>query len=135
LGLPLSRWSIAELADHARRSGLVATISDSTIWRWLDEDAIRPWQHRCWIFPRDPDFAPKAGRVLDLYQRLWKGRRLKDDEWVISTDEKTSIQARARIHPTVATRPGCPMRVEQIRAARCLGIPGGLGRTPVLSLM
>jgi len=112
LGLPLSRWSIAELADHARRSGLVATISDSTIWRWLNEDAIRPWQHRCWIFPRDPDFARKAGRVLDLYQRLWKGRRLKDDEWVISTDEKTSIQARARIHPTVATRPGCPMKVE-----------------------
>src|SRR2546428_11788354 len=47
LGLPLSRWSIAELADHARRSGLVATISDSTIWRWLNDDAIRPWQHRC----------------------------------------------------------------------------------------
>jgi len=112
LGLPLSRWSVAELAQHARRSGLVATISDSTIWRWLNEDAIRPWQHRCWIFPRDPDFALKAGRVLDLYQRLWKGRRLKDDEWVISTDEKTSIQARARIHPTVATRPGCPMKVE-----------------------
>ena len=112
LGLPLSRWSIAELADHARRSGLVAAISDSTIWRWLNEDAIRPWQHRCWIFPRDPHFASKAGRVLDLYQGLWKGRRLKDDEWVISTDEKTSIQARARIHPTVPTRPGCPMRVE-----------------------
>ena len=111
-GLPLSRWSIAELADHARRRGLVATISNSTIWRWLNEDAIRPWQHRCWIFPRDPDFARKAGRVLDLYQRLWKGRRLKDDEWVLSTDEKTSIQARARIHPTVATQPGSPMKVE-----------------------
>lgn len=50
--------------------GLVASISESTIWRWLDQDAIRPWQHRCWIFPRDPHFAFKAGRLLDLYERL-----------------------------------------------------------------
>jgi hypothetical protein len=39
----------------------VARISDSTVWRWLHEDAIRPWQHRCWIFPRDPQFRAKAG--------------------------------------------------------------------------
>jgi hypothetical protein len=70
--------------------------SDTTIWRWLNEDAIRPWQHRCWIFPRDPDFATKAGRILDLYQRLWKGRKLAPDEFVLSADEKTSIQARSR---------------------------------------
>jgi hypothetical protein len=112
LGVPLSRWSIAELGDHVRCSGLVASISDSTIWRWLDEDAIRPWQHRCWIFPRDPNFVVKAGPILDLYQRQWKGRRLLDDELVLSSDEKTSIQARARIHPTLPTEPGRPMRVE-----------------------
>jgi len=112
LGVPLSRWSIAELGDHVRRSGLVASISDSTLWRWLDEDAIRPWQHRCWIFPRDPNFVAKAGPILDLYQRQWKGRRLLDDELVLSSDEKTSIQAQARIHPTVPTGPGRPMRVE-----------------------
>jgi hypothetical protein len=44
--------------------GLVAEISGTTIWRWLAEDAIRPWAHRSWIFPRDPDFEPKAARVL-----------------------------------------------------------------------
>ena len=112
LGVPLSRWSVAEVASHARQSGLVASISDSTVWRWLNEDAIRPWQHRCWIFPRDPQFAPKAGRVLDLYQRIWKGHRLQEDEWVLSTDEKTSIQARARLHPSLPTRPGSAMKVE-----------------------
>ena len=53
-GLPLSRFSVADVAQQMRQSGLVATISDSTVWRWLHEDAIRPWQHRCWIFPRDP---------------------------------------------------------------------------------
>ena len=25
--------------------GIVAQISGTTIWRWLDADAIRPWQH------------------------------------------------------------------------------------------
>lgn len=111
-GAPLARWSIAELASHVRRSGLVASISDTTIWRWLDEDAIRPWRHRCWIFPRDPDFAEKAGRILDLYQRIWKGRRLGADEFVISADEKTSIQARSRKHPSLPAEPGTPMRIE-----------------------
>ena len=31
--------------------------------RWLKADAIKPWQCRSWIFPRDPAFALKAGRV------------------------------------------------------------------------
>jgi hypothetical protein len=106
LGLPLSRLSVADVARHAERSGLVARISHSTVWRWLHEDAIRPWQHRCWIFPRDPHFQVKAGRILDLYERRWQGRPLRHDEYVISTDEKTSIQARLRIHPSLPTRPG-----------------------------
>jgi len=112
LGLPLSRFSVADVAQQVRQSGLVATISDSTVWRWLHADAIRPWQHRCWIFPRDPEFAVKAGRILDLYQRRWQGKLLRDDEFVLSTDEKTSIQARARIHPTLPPQPGVAMRVE-----------------------
>lgn len=112
LGLPLSRLSVADVAQQARQLGLVATISDSTVWRWLHADAIRPWQHRCWIFPRDPLFAVKAGRILDLYQRRWQGKLLRDDEFVLSTDEKTSIQARARKHPTLPPQPGVAMRVE-----------------------
>jgi hypothetical protein len=103
---------MAELAEHVRARGIGASISDTTIWRWLHEDAIRPWQHRCWIFPRDPLFAEKAGRILDLYHREWQGRRLRSDEFVICADEKTSIQARARRHPTLAPRPGSAMKVE-----------------------
>ena len=109
---PLSRWSVAEIAAQARRSGLVATISDSTVWRWLNQDAIRPWQHRCWIFPRDPDFTAKAGRILDLYHRIWQGQPLSPDEFVLSADEKTSIQARARCHPTLPSQSGLSVRVE-----------------------
>ena len=112
LGLPLSRLSTADIVREAQRSGLVATISDATVWRWLHEDAIRPWQHRTWIFPRDPAFAVKAGRILDLYARQWEGQSLTAEEFVISADEKTSIQARLRKHPTVPPRPGQPARVE-----------------------
>lgn len=110
--VPLSRWSLNELTEHVCRSGIVAQLSQSTLWRWLHEDAIRPWQHRCWIFPRDPDFAIKAGRILDLYQRTWQETRLRNDEFVLSTDEKTSIQARSRLHPTLPPKPDSPMKVE-----------------------
>jgi hypothetical protein len=110
--VPLSRWSLGELTRHVCQNGLVAQLSQTTVWRWLHEDAIRPWQHRCWIFPRDPEFALKAGRILDLYQRQWEGKPLRNDEFVISTDEKTSVQARRRIHPTLPPQPGQVMKVE-----------------------
>ena len=112
LDLPFSRLSTSDIALHAQRKGLVAAISGSTVWRWLHQDAIRPWQHRCWIFPRDPQFESKASSILDLYQRVWNGVALKDDEFVISADEKTSIQARRRIHPTLPPKPSAPMKVE-----------------------
>jgi hypothetical protein len=104
--------SCSDIAREVQRSGLVATISEKTIWRWLSEDAIRPWQHRCWLFPRDPEFAAKAGRILDLYARRWEGKPLGRKDFVISTDEKTSIQARRRLHPTLAPGPKRAMRVE-----------------------
>jgi hypothetical protein len=111
-GVPLSRWHCPELARAAIADGIVATISGTTIWRWLSADAIRPWQHRSWIFPRDPDFATKAGRVLDLYHRRHRGRALGPHDYVISADEKTSIQARIRTHPTLPATAGTAMRIE-----------------------
>jgi hypothetical protein len=103
---------MSELKREAERQGLVASIGESTLWRWLTEDAIRPWQFRSWIFPRARDFAEKANRILDLYQRSWNGRPLKGNEYVISSDEKTSIQARDRVHPTTPPRRGASARVE-----------------------
>jgi hypothetical protein len=103
---------MADVQNETIRRGLVASIGKTTLWRWLSEDAIRPWYHRTWIFPRDPRFAEKAGRVLDLYEGLWEGRPLNDADCVLSTDEKTSIQARRRKHPTSPTAPGRAMRIE-----------------------
>jgi hypothetical protein len=112
LGVPLSRFHVPDLAAEAVERGIVAEISRTTIWRWLSEDAIRPWARRSWIFPRDPNFEAKAGRVLDLYARCWDGKPLGRQDFVLSSDEKTSIQARARCHPTLPPAPGRAMRVE-----------------------
>jgi hypothetical protein len=38
--------------------------------------------------PRNPAFAIKANRILDLYERVREGQPLKSDEFVISADEK-----------------------------------------------
>ena len=111
-GVPLSRFSIPELKREVIERGIVANIGNTTLWRWLSEDAIKPWRNRSWIFPRDPEFTLKAGRVLDLYQGMWEGKRLGKRDFVISADEKTSIQARVRTHPTVPPSPGEAMKVE-----------------------
>jgi hypothetical protein len=39
----------------------VTDASASTIWRWLHDDALKPWQQRSWIFVRDPAFRERAG--------------------------------------------------------------------------
>ena len=111
-GLPLAHWSVADLRQEAVASGIVAKISGTTLWRWLGQDALRPWRHRSWIFPRDPQFARKAGRVIDLYQRRWKGAALGPGDYVLCIDEKTSIQARRRKHPSLPPAPGRPIYVE-----------------------
>jgi hypothetical protein len=84
----------------------VTDASAATIARWLREDALKPWQHRSWIFPTDPRFLEKAGPVLDLYQGRWEAKLLHPGDFVICADEKPSIQARARIHGTLAPEPG-----------------------------
>jgi Winged helix-turn helix len=94
------------LAREAIIRGITAAVSATTVGRWLAEDAIKPWQHRSWIFIRDPDFHAKASRVLDLYAHRWQGHPLGPDEYVLCTEEKTSIQARCRCHPTLP--PGTP---------------------------
>ena len=107
-GRALSRWSSAEIAKAAIDRGIVCSISGTTVWRYLAEDAIRPWAWRSWIFPRDPHFAEKAGRVLDLYERRWEGELLHPGDYVISADEKSQLQALLGRHDLIAPAAGRP---------------------------
>jgi len=109
--VPLSRYSTADLTRLIAAHPEAPPMSRSTVWRILDRDALKPWRHRSWLFPRDPQFAAKAGRVLDLYAGWWEGAPLSPDDCVLSADEKTSIQARVRCHATTPPRPGQARRV------------------------
>ena len=109
--VPLSRWSCPEIARELAARCDVA-VSASSVRRWLADDALKPWQHRSWISVRDPDFAVKAARVLDLYAGIWDGQSLGPNDFLICADEKTSIQARCRCHPTLPPGRARMMRIE-----------------------
>lgn len=111
-GVPLARWSICEIAKQAIKDAVVESISRHTVARWLAMDALKPWQTRSWISVRDPHFAERAGTVLDLYERLWHGEPLGENDLVISADEKPGIQALHRLAPARALLPGRVGRVE-----------------------
>jgi transposase len=112
--VPLSRYSLSELTiEVADRLGPEQVApSRSAIWRLLMRDALRPWRYHNWIFPRDPRFLELAGPVLDLYACQWQGRPLWADEYVLSADEKTSIQVRRRRHPSLPSGPHQALRLE-----------------------
>ncbi len=111
-GLPLARWSCPEPAREVTSRRIAEQISASTVRRILARYAIRPWQHRSWILPRDPYFAPKAARVLDLYARIRDGEPLDADDYVLSADEKPGVQARRRICRSLPPTARRAMRVE-----------------------
>lgn len=77
-----------ELARAAVDQGLVASFPDTTNWRWLYADAIRPCQGRSWISPRFPNFevmpaeystrTRAAGTARNGGPRLRHLRRRKD---------------------------------------------------------
>jgi hypothetical protein len=113
---PLSRSSTADLARLIAAHPDAPAMSRSTIWRLLAQDALKPWRYQGWLFPRDPQFVAKAGRVLDLDAGWWEGQPLDPAACLLSADEQTSIQARGRRHATTPPRPGQPMRIEHAYA-------------------
>ena len=108
---PLSRQSLADLTSRAR-TALRRPISRATVWRILHTADLKPWRFEYWIFPRDPQFVAKAAVILDLYAGFWQGSPLTAKDCIVSSDEKTSIQARLRCHRGLPPAPGRPRRVE-----------------------
>jgi hypothetical protein len=109
--LPLSRFSTTDLLPIVAQEEGLSNLSHATLARILDQDALKPWRYRYWLFPRDPDFIRKACVILDLYAGFWEGQRLDPDEYILSADEK-SIQILRRCHPSLPALPGYVQRVE-----------------------
>lgn len=100
--VPLSRWSCPEPAREAAPRGVTPFMPASTVRRWQAQDALKPWQHRCWTFITSPGLWLKAAWVLDLYARTWQGERLGDDEYVIYF---SAVQRKAASPTTSPTSP------------------------------
>jgi hypothetical protein len=107
--VPLSRWSCPEIARELA-ARCQRAVSAASVRRWLAQDALKPWQHRSWISVRDPDFAVKAARVLDLYAGIWDGRALGPGDLLLVGDTGiepvTSSCEATRACST--SRPCCP---------------------------
>jgi len=114
-GLPLSRYSLGELgAEAANALATAASFTQVASGAGCCRDALRPWRPPLLdSFPRDPRFLELAGPVLDLYAcPLGRASPLWVDEYVLSADEKTSIQARRRLQSTLPAGPYQAARVE-----------------------
>ncbi len=107
--LPLSRWSSPELARQLLIDRISASVT--TVRRWRAQDAPQTLAVPIVDLHPGPAVRAEGAVVLDLYARRYDGFELAADEYVISADEKPSIQARRRCHPTQPAGTGRPMRV------------------------
>jgi transposase len=93
-GRSLARWDCTELARQLEAAGVVDQISGETVRRILRHHKLKPWRHRMWLspkVPRDAAFAAQVQELAALYTRP-----LSPGERVISVDEMTNLQPRAR---------------------------------------
>jgi transposase len=110
LGCSLSQWDCAELARKLQADGIVSSISPATVRRVLQAHQLKPWRSHLWLSPKVPrnqQFVEQIRTVADLYTRP-----LTEEEMVLSLDEKTNLQPRSRLAPTLPSRPGQPLRLE-----------------------
>ncbi len=97
-------------AASLKADGVVQSISADTVAHILRSHKLKPWRHHLWLeayVPRDEHFAQQISDLVDLYTRS-----LTDEEMVVCADEKTNLQPRPRLAPTLPTRPGQPTRLE-----------------------
>src|SRR5207247_1799889 len=104
----------------------------ATVWRWLSQDAIRPWRHRSWIFPRDPLFVEKAGPILDLYQAAEGGCRCEGSRSTAAAGSRGRAPEASRGENEKNKR-GIRRRdygSRQLSGHGCCPLSFGLGRRP-----
>ncbi len=110
VGRSLSHWDCAELARRLIADRVVGSISPQTVQRILAHHKLKPWRKHLWLSPkapRDAEFVRRVEDICTLYTR-----ELAAHEMVLCVDEKTSLQPRPRLSPTLPARPGRPVRVE-----------------------
>lgn len=107
LGLPVTHWTPKELALEAVRQGIVESISTRHIGRFLEEADLKPHRSQYWLNPKIDDPVRHAEQVKQICELYAQAPALHEQGvHVVSTDEKTSIQALERCKPTLPMLPG-----------------------------
>lgn len=109
-GYPITHWSMTDLSRAVVQKSIVDSICSATIWRLLDQTAIKPHRWHYWLNSPDPDFDIKMRDVVGLYLKALAIYR--EGEIVLSVDEKTSIQALQRKHPMIPGKAGSIALIE-----------------------
>ena len=110
---------MTDLSRAVVQKGIVGSICSATIWRLLDQMAIKPHRWHYWLNSPDPDFDIKMQDVVCLYLKALA--MYQKGEIVLSVDEKTSIQALQRKHPMIPGKAGSIALIEHeyIRNGTC----------------
>jgi len=107
-GRPITQWTYRELADEAKKRGLVASISEAQVGRYLREAELQPHRSRYWLNTKEKDpqqFQQKVEAVCDCYHeapRLYAEAHTH----TVCTDEMTGLQALERVAATLPMKPG-----------------------------
>src|SRR4029453_4504104 len=106
---PATRWSLDDLvtALFQRRP---CTIRRSSVWRILEEAALKPHRSVYWLNSHDPDLEAKAQAICQLSRQAL--RFYHEGRLVICADEKTGRPMLQRRYPPQPVQSGKPEKRE-----------------------
>jgi transposase len=102
----VSSWTHKALADEMVKRGIVKSISSSSVGRLLQDADLKPHKTRYWLNSPEKgtdSFRQASQTITTLYQNATELHQ--QGTHIMSTDEKTGIQAVERLNPTQAMKP------------------------------
>ena len=110
---PITHWTARELADEIRIQDIIPGISPRQVQRFLDEADLQPHRSEYWLNPKIDNLAEHEKQVAEICALYSDAPRLHNEgTHLISTDEKTGIQALERVAPTKPMISGHPEKIE-----------------------
>lgn len=113
-GRPIDRWTHRELVDEAVLRGIVSSISDSQVGRYLSQAELQPHRSKYWLNTKEKDPELFQQQVENVCRTYLEAPRLyfQENTRTVSIDEMPGLQALQRIAKTIPMRPGQPERIE-----------------------
>jgi len=111
---PVTNWTARELADEVHKQKIAPGISQRQVQRFLSQVDLKPHKSRYWLNPKIDNIEEYELQVKEICEIYKKAEKLNSEGiHIISTDEKTGMQALERIFPA---KPMMPGKIERIEA-------------------